>query len=538
MSRFILKIMIGAVLLTTLILSGCTVTAQTQEPLAAATAVSIPTATAVLTAIPTPDSFTCDTVSEIPVSECQALVALYNATAGPNWQANDGWLQTATPCSWAGVGCVDNHVNTLELVNNNLQGQLPAALADLTALARLHLRQNQLEGEIPFALGELSGLSAIDLTFNQLTGTIPSALFQVPDHRFWGNALEGTIFVAENGQQVNYLGAEFTVTQAVADSVFPELTNVQPPDPWPALLWTPPEHILVTFASEAAAHDHAPLGLYLPSEGQLHIYPAAELNAEVQPIVAALQQLLAEQPDLTAYAVTNPETAVDQTGLTMLPPSNAQQLFRAQAQYISFAEGSGVRYLTQLNQGPVPANNQELFYTFQGLTADGSTYVAAYFPVTLPDLPASGQVSDEAYAAMLADWQGYLTETLDLLNEQPPDAFTPSLAELDALINSLSVAGTTAVPQLTVISPDNGASVDSQPVLQWQSYPGAVSYQVIVLDDDAYPPVVVLDQTTSDTSMTVTTPLEPGSYSWTVWAHDADGKVLAELNSAFLVADE
>ena len=254
--------------------------------------------------------------------------------------------------------------------------------------------------------------------------------------------------------------------------------------------------------------------------------------------MAALQQLLTDQPDLTAYAVVNPETKAAQSGLTTLPPSNAQQIFRAQAEYIPFAEGIGVRYLTQLSQGLVLVNNQELFYTFQGLTADGATYVAAYFPVSLPDLPASNQISDEAFATIMEDWQRYITQTLDLLNEQPSTAYTPDLAELDALINSLSVTGRWLFPQLTTVSPQNRESVESQPVLQWQGYPGAVSYQVIVLEDDAYPPVVVLDQATTVTSLMVMPVLESGSYSWTVWAYDADGKVTAELTSNFLVADE
>lgn len=633
MSRITLKMIIVIVLLMTLVLCGCTVAGQGQESLISEEmAVSVPASSATIVPVA---GFTCDAVSEIPTVECQALVTFYEATNGPNWLDDSGWLQTTTPCSWLGVTCTDGHVEILQIFFNNLQGQLPASLADLTqlrvldlhnnaltgtipldygrlshleyldlsvnqisgaipetfgdltalqslnlvyneltgpipatigliaplrnidlsynqingelpnsladltALETLRLRDNQLEGAIPFGLGDLANLTEINLTFNQLTGIVPSALYQVPIHRFWGNQVDGTFFLDENGQQdMSYLGAEFTFNQAIADSVFTELVNVGPTDPWPGILWAPPEHIVFTFAGADGANDHAPLGLYLPAEGELLIYPTAGLNAEVQPIVAALQQLLTDQPDLTAYAVVNPETKAAQSGLTMLPPSNAQQIFRAQAKYIPFAEGIGVRYLTQLSQGLVPVNNQELFYTFQGLTANGATYVAAYFPVSLPDLPASNQISDEAFATMMEDWQGYITQTLDLLNEQPSTAYTPDLAELDALINSLSVTGTTAVPQLTKVSPQNRESVESQPVLQWQGYPGAVSYQVIVLEDDAYPPVVVLDQATTETSLMVTPALESGSYSWTVWAYDAGGKVTAELTSNFLVADE
>ena len=52
-----------------------------------------------------PSDFTCGVVSEIPQVECEALVALYNSTDGPNWISNSGWLVTDTPCSWYGVAC-------------------------------------------------------------------------------------------------------------------------------------------------------------------------------------------------------------------------------------------------------------------------------------------------------------------------------------------------------------------------------------------------------------------------------------------------
>lgn len=628
MFQFTLKRLIIVSLSIALVLSGCTVTSQTDGNLVSGDLAISTTSPNAIGA----GSFNCDSVTEIPISECNALVAFYEAAAGPAWLDNSGWMQTATPCSWFGVSCVDNHVDALTVFFNNLQGQLtpalaglsylrvldlhnnaitgpippeignlsgleqldlsankftgslPAALGDLAALQWLQLpynelsgpipteigqistlrnidlshnelsgeisdslanikalesfrlNDNHLEGAIPFGLGDLTALTELDLTYNQLTGTIPSALYQVPIHRFWGNKLDGTIFLDENGKQdVNYLGAVFTFDQNVADSVFPELVNVQPISPWPGTLWVPPEHIVFTFAAADGSNDHAPLGLYLPSAAELHIYPTAGLNVEVQPIVAALQQLLTDRPDLAAF--TRPNGEAPDPALTMLPPSNAQQMFRAQAQYITFAEGSGVRYLTQLSQGPGPINNQELFYTFQGLTNDGATYVAAYFPVSLADLLDSARISDEEFATIMEDWQGYVDQTVGLLTDQPTAAFTPDLAVLDALINSLTVSGTTAVPQMKVVWPDNVEVVDSQPILQWEGFPGAASYHVIVLDDIAYPPQAVLDQTVVETVLPVNPPLAPGHYSWTILAQDDQDATVAELTSNFIVPD-
>jgi len=110
------------------------------------------------------------------------------------------------------------------------------------------------------------------------------------------------------------------------------------------------------------------------------------------------------------------------------------------------------------------------------------------------------------------------------------DGATAVLAELASTFSVKDV--------VALIAPAAGATVGAEPLLQWQGFPGAVRYQVIVLDDDAYPPAVVLDETTSETSFTVTPPLESGSYSWTVWAFDDGDKLLAELTSNFMAAEK
>src|SRR5262245_17874366 len=67
----------------------------------------------------------CSSVSQIPVSECEALVAFYNSTGGPKWALKRGWLETQQPCDWAGVDCIDGHVSAIMLNYNDLRGPLP-----------------------------------------------------------------------------------------------------------------------------------------------------------------------------------------------------------------------------------------------------------------------------------------------------------------------------------------------------------------------------------------------------------------------------
>lgn len=137
-----------------------------------------------LTAAPTDDmprsdpvsvaEFSCGDVTEIPQTECEALVALYTATVGPNWTTNYGWLQTNTPCSWMGISCTGGFVTGLNFYNNNLVGIPPAELDNLDHVTWLQLSQNQITG-LPDGLGNMAKLQSLQLGSNQLT-TVPDTL--------------------------------------------------------------------------------------------------------------------------------------------------------------------------------------------------------------------------------------------------------------------------------------------------------------------------------------------------------------------------
>jgi Leucine-rich repeat (LRR) protein len=118
----------------------------------------------------------CATVTQIPQTECAALIDLYNSTNGPHWTNNSGWHQTNTPCDWQGITCRDGHVTRLNLYNNQLSGTLPASLGNLNRLEKLSLAFNQIGGPVPASLGNLSHLQSLTLYSNQLSGAIPESL--------------------------------------------------------------------------------------------------------------------------------------------------------------------------------------------------------------------------------------------------------------------------------------------------------------------------------------------------------------------------
>eukprot|EP00752_Nemacystus_decipiens_P006587 g5929.t1 len=114
----------------------------------------------------------------MPQTDREALVALFNATDGRNWNDNTNWGSDAPLSGWHGVTATqENRVVELRLQDNNLRGTIPPQqLGDLRQLQRLWLNQNHLTGRIPEELGKLTALRQIVLYDNQLSGAIPREL--------------------------------------------------------------------------------------------------------------------------------------------------------------------------------------------------------------------------------------------------------------------------------------------------------------------------------------------------------------------------
>ena len=113
------------------------------------------------------------------------LVKLHGATGGAGWVNSATWLSDRPVREWYGVvNDASGRVTGLFLHRNQLTGEIPAELGNLTNLARLRLDGNRLTGTIPAELGRLTNLTVLYLSGNPLTGCVPASLRDVEDTDF------------------------------------------------------------------------------------------------------------------------------------------------------------------------------------------------------------------------------------------------------------------------------------------------------------------------------------------------------------------
>jgi hypothetical protein len=191
-----------------------------------------------------------------------------------------------------------------------------------------------------------------------------------------------------------------------------------------------PEHIVFSLENYALKDKfHQP---------QIFIYPAQAY--------AALSNGAAENLKRLEALASGLGMDVNKDTLPFVPFFNASSIFATQSMPIQFQNGAGYRMLTQYAQAFYPVNNHDLFYHFQGLTGDGKYYLIAILPVTAPSLAPDGDPKTTPPADGIPfDFNAnnptaYFDAITQKLNGTAPEAFTPSLSALDALVKSIRVA--------------------------------------------------------------------------------------------------
>ena len=131
-------------------------------------------------------------------SDRDILMALYEATGGENWTNHENWGSDLPLSEWYGVttemiepqtkaGEAVERVVELNLGENNLTGELPAALGGLTELRYLNFFKNfDLTGVLPAELGNLRKLERLSLQRNSWTGVLPEELGNLKELTYLG----------------------------------------------------------------------------------------------------------------------------------------------------------------------------------------------------------------------------------------------------------------------------------------------------------------------------------------------------------------
>ncbi|XP_010034664.1 receptor-like protein EIX2 [Eucalyptus grandis] len=97
-------------------------------------------------------------------------------------------------------------VNSLDLSDNRLSGEIPEAITNLVRLWTLNLSTNHFTGRIPIDIGKLEGLETLDLSSNNLSGPLPpsiTALTKLNHLKLSYNNLWGRIPTANQFQTLN-----------------------------------------------------------------------------------------------------------------------------------------------------------------------------------------------------------------------------------------------------------------------------------------------------------------------------------------------
>lgn len=222
------------------------------------------------------------------------------------------------------------------------------------------------------------------------------------------------------GTQVETAEVSFLIPNGVANDASSSMTtNVEYPYINPSF-GDMPQHINVTLNLYAVTD-----GVYEP---RILIFRADEYSQYSESNATTINQLNSLQ-----YTDGQP-----------LPEELATD-FSAQIHAVTFKNGHGIRYLTQVFQNFTPVNNQELFYYYQGITDDGQYFVQATLPINAPYLPADSNPNTsqpaDGISFSMDDFPGYLNAVSQKLNSTETFNFNPYLDALDEMITSMQIKG-------------------------------------------------------------------------------------------------
>ena len=118
-------------------------------------------------------------------AERTALMAIFNALDGSNWESHENWGTDNPFYQWAYLECDENgHVKTLSLRDPKIKGSLPPQIGDLPYLTSLFLGAIYVDcgftGSVPEEIGNLHNLEDLRMTGCPFTGALPESIGTLP----------------------------------------------------------------------------------------------------------------------------------------------------------------------------------------------------------------------------------------------------------------------------------------------------------------------------------------------------------------------
>ena len=184
-------------------------------------------------------------------AERTALMAIFNALDGPNWESHEYWGTEAPVTWWPNILCDENgHVVSLNLSDPGIKGSLPPEIGNLpyltdlnmggpyvdchfTNLKRLQMDNCPFEGRLPESLGNLSNLEWLYIARCEklAPSPIPSwignltklKLIQIYGHNFTGQLPESI----GNLTNLEHLDIKYCSLDSTVPASFGNLRNLK-----------------------------------------------------------------------------------------------------------------------------------------------------------------------------------------------------------------------------------------------------------------------------------------------------------------------